>query len=231
MWTKMQLKRHTHAHTHIYKKSDREFTENLKWTSSQRSLQSPDDFFLAKITLLTLIKITELLLLPKCWFPKLIIIHMNESCLYYVLAAWIAVSLCRCIKTGEKRWHIFKNPHWFLQRSIICSIHGWCFICIAGHAKSISAWASSQRRKHELLNLNQRMFENSADSHYLNRDRQGWRGRLKRAAEMWDSSNQCVELCAHTPSHQQKHIQHYRNEGERKRGEERRLRMDHVERE
>lgn len=35
----------------------------------------------------------------------------------------------------------------------------------------------------------------SADIHYLNRDRQGWRGRLKHAAEVCDTSNQCTHLC------------------------------------
>lgn len=37
---------------------------------------------------------------------------------------------------------------WFLQRSVISIIPEWCSICIVGHAKSVSVWASSQRRKH-----------------------------------------------------------------------------------
>lgn len=128
---------------------------------------------------------------------------------------WKGIKACTCSS-------IYTDLHWFLQRSIICSIHEWCFICIAGHAKSVSVWASSQTRKHWLLNLNQRMFENQP----LSQQRQtGWEGERgtthTSCGNVWHQ--QSMQIIVRTHSHtSKKKIQRtlYKREGEEEEGKE-----------
>lgn len=132
-FAQMHIHKRLYIHTQVARK-------RIKKEPAARELWIQKCISQAQTDYLNLFKISQLHYIHNA--------HPNvDSCLRSTNCCFL-LQIFRWTKKEKIADFLASTMCWFLQRSVISIIPEWCSICIVDHAKSVSVWASSQRRKH-----------------------------------------------------------------------------------